>query len=148
MVTDELTTTGAIRPGSRAAAVALILAMAVGSIVLWLVVPVAWLYLASQLTESSQPSLGPYVLVLVGIPASMFGVGKVLGRLNDAYGRVTGTTPEVRVQLPWHRSLRAEREGTHPRTVLDVVMVCSVALALVLFAIWFFAFAGSSLPSA
>ena len=148
MMTDELASAGGIRPGARAAALGLILAMVVGSLVLWIVIPVAWLYLASQLTNSSQPSLGPYVLVIVGIPASMFGVGKALSRLNEAYGRVTGTTPTVRVQLPWHRSLRAEREGTHPRTVLDVVMVCSVGFALLVFAIWFFAFAGSSLPSA
>ncbi len=148
MMTDELATGGGIRPGARAAAAGLILAMVVGSLVLWIAVPLGWLYLASQLTNSSQPSLGPYVLVIIGIPASMFGVGKALSRLNDAYGRVTGTTPRVRVQLPWHRSLRAEREGTHPRTVLDVVMVCSVGLALLVFAIWFFAFAGSSLPSA
>jgi hypothetical protein len=31
--------------------------------------------------------------------------------------------------------------------MLDVVMVWSVTLALLCFAIWFFAFAGSSLPT-
>jgi len=31
--------------------------------------------------------------------------------------------------------------------VLDVVMVCSVALAVVCFGVWFFLFAGSSLPT-
>jgi hypothetical protein len=31
--------------------------------------------------------------------------------------------------------------------VLDVVMVWSVAVALLCFAIWFFVFAGSSLPT-
>jgi hypothetical protein len=31
--------------------------------------------------------------------------------------------------------------------VLDVVMVCSVAIAVLCFAVWFFVFAGSSLPT-
>jgi hypothetical protein len=31
--------------------------------------------------------------------------------------------------------------------VLDVVMIASVSVALVVFLIWFFFFAGSSLPS-
>jgi hypothetical protein len=44
------------------------------------------------------------------------------------------------------KSLRGERESGRPRTMLDVVMVWSVALALVCFAIGFFVFAGSSLP--
>jgi hypothetical protein len=34
-----------------------------------------------------------------------------------------------------------------PPLRLDVVMVWSVALALVCFGVWFFAFAGSSLPT-
>jgi hypothetical protein len=49
----------------RLLAALLIGLMAVGSVVLWIGVPVGWLYVASQLTESSQPAMGPYVLVLV-----------------------------------------------------------------------------------
>jgi hypothetical protein len=135
-----------VRPGARLAAVLLIALMAIGSVVLWIAIPLGWLYIGSQLTSSSQPSLGPYVVVIIGIPVTMFLVGRLLARLNGVYGQVTGKTPNVRVRLPWHRSLRGEREGSHPRTVLDVVMVCSVALALLAFAVWFFVFAGSSLP--
>jgi hypothetical protein len=43
--------------------------------------------------------------------------------------------------------MRGERGSGHPRTVLDVVMVFSVSLALLCFAVWFFVFAGSSLPT-
>ena len=125
----------------------LVALMAIGSVVLWLGIPVGWLYHASRIVKSSQPSLGPYVLVLVGIPISMIVVGKALSRLNRAYGDVTGTTPTGRMRDPWMRSLRGERDSGRPRTVLDVVMVWSVALALLSLAIWFFVFAGSSLPS-
>jgi hypothetical protein len=125
----------------------LVALMAVGSILLWLGIPVGWLYLASRIVKSSQPSLGPYVLVLVGIPVSMVVVGKALSRLDRAYGDVTGTTPTGRMRSPWMKSMRGERDSGRPRTVLDVVMVWSVAVALLSFAVWFFVFAGSSLPS-
>jgi hypothetical protein len=121
--------------------------MAVGSIVMWLVVPLGWIYGVSQSVKSSQPSMGPYILLLFGIPVSMVVMGKLLGSLNRYYGRVTNTTPEVKVNLPWHRSMRGERDAGHPRTVLDVVMVISVAIAMTAFGAWFFLFAGSPLPS-
>jgi uncharacterized oligopeptide transporter (OPT) family protein len=91
--------------------------------------------------------MGPYLLILVGIPASMIVVGKLLSRLNRTYGAVTGAPPPARSRSAWMKSLRGERESGRPRTMLDVVMVWSVALALLCFAVWFFAFAGSSLPS-
>src|SRR4051812_12268456 len=130
----------------RIAGAFLILLMAVGSILLWIGIPVGWLYLVSQLVDSSQPSMGPYVLVLVGIPATMIAVGKVLAILDRAYGRVTRTAPQGRVQTPWHRSLRGERSPARAHSVLDVVMVASVALALVCFAVWSSVSAGWSLP--
>jgi hypothetical protein len=135
------------RTASRQIAGALlILLMAVGSVALWLAIPVGWIYVASKLVSSSQPTMGPYVLVLVGIPVSMVIMGKLLAKLNRVYGEVTGTTSKVRVRMPWHRSMRGERDGAPPRTVLDVVMVASVSVALLCFGVWFFLFAGSSLP--
>lgn len=126
----------------------LILIMAVGSIAMWIAVPVGWLWLGSKLQNGTQPSLGPYVLVLIGIVVSMVVIGKLLGVLNRFYARVTGTGGQVRVQMPWNKSMRGERGSTRQRTVLDVVMIISVSIALLAFGIWFFLFAGSSLPSA
>ena len=131
----------------KATAALLILLMAIGSIVLWLGIPLGWIYLVSILFDSSQPSMTAYVMVIVGIPLTMVVMGKLLSRLNRVYGEVTGTTPQVRVVMPWHRSLRGERDSGYPTTILDIVMVISVGLALICFAIWFFAFAGSSLPT-
>lgn len=127
--------------GTKIVAVMLIALMGVGSILMWVGVPFLWIWGVSQSVETSQPTLGPYVLLLFGIPASMVVVGKLLGRLNRLYGEVTRTTPEVRVVLPWHRSMRGERDAGHPRTVLDVVMVVSVSLALLTMGVWFFFFA-------
>ena len=128
-------------------AIALILLMAVGSVFLWIGIPVGWVWIASRTVKSSQPSLGPYVLVLLATPLSMWIWGKFLFRLNAVYSRVTGQTHEVRTQLPWHRSMRGDRVVSRPTTVLDLVMIVSVSIALVAFGIWFFFFAGSSIPN-
>jgi hypothetical protein len=133
--------------GRRLLGALLIALMAIGSVLLWLGIPIGWLYIVSRLVKSSQPSMGPYVLLIVGIPASMIVVGKALSKLNRVYGDVMGTTSTARVRSPWMKSMRGERDSGRQRTVLDAVMVWSVALALLCFGVWFFAFAGSSLPS-
>jgi len=136
-----------VEAGSRGAlALLLILLMAIGSIAMWLVVPIGLVYLASQLQDSSQPSLGPYLVVIFGLPIGMVVIGKLLGRLDRYYHKVTRTERDVRVQVPWMKSMRGERESGRPFRMLNVVMVVSVALAGVCFGIWFFVFAGSSIP--
>jgi len=130
----------------KPAALFLIVLMAAGSISLWLVIPVAWIYLASHIVKTTQPTLGPYVLILFGVPITMFIVGKLLFRLNGVYERLTGQDSEVRVQLPWHRSMRGERAPQRRTTVLELVMMITVALAVLVFAVWFFFFAHASLP--
>lgn len=132
---------------NKIAAVALIAVMALGSVTMWLGIPLGWIYVVSQSVSSTQPSIGPYLLLLVAIPGSMMVLGRLLGGLNRYYGRVTHTTPEVRIVVPWQRSMRGERDAGHPRTILDVVMVISVGLAMVCLGGWFFLFAGSPLPS-
>ena len=111
--------------------------MVVGSIALWIAIPIGWLWLGSQLQSSSNPTLGPILLVLAGIPISMVIVAKGLSRLNRKYAQVTGTGTDVRFRAPWMRSMRGERDS-RPRSVLDVVMVISVSAALAAFAAWFF----------
>lgn len=134
---------------TKLVAISLIALMAIGSVVMWLGIPFGWIYLASKLANTSQPTLGPYLVVIFGVPISMVVVARLLSRLNRYYGELTGTASHVRVVLPWLRSLRGEREpsSAHARTVLDVVMIFSVAVAILCMAIWFFFFAGSSLPT-
>jgi hypothetical protein len=119
----------------------LVLVMAVGSILMWIGVPVFWLWLASRIANSSQPSLGLYALVMVGIVASMAIVGKGLGTVNHIHMGITGTLPQKREQTIWLRSMRGEREIRRETGVLGIVMAWSVSVAMVLFGIWFFLFA-------
>ena len=131
---------------TKPVALLLVALMAVGSVFLWIVVPVGWLWIASHATKTSAPTLGPYLLVIFAVPLTMWIVGKLLFRTNSLYERVTGQDAEVRVQLPWHKSMRDSATSGRRTTVLDVVMITSVSIALVAFGIWFFLFAGSSLP--
>jgi hypothetical protein len=124
----------------------LVILMALGSVLLWLGVPLFWVWLASQIAESSQPSLGLYLMVLAGIPATMVVVGKALGALNRTHAELTGRIPARREQTVWLKSMRGERQTNREHGVLGTVMAISVSIALVLFGIWFFFFAGSSLP--
>jgi hypothetical protein len=128
-------------------ALLLILAMAVGSVFLWLGIPVLWIYGVSQMVDTTQPQLGPYIAILIGVPLTMWGFGRLLYKMNQVYERVTGQTSEVRVQMPWHRSMRGEREVGRRTNVLEFVMICSVGLCLLIFGVWFLFFAGSSLPT-
>ena len=134
-----------MRSAWNPAAIALVALMAIGSIVMWLGVPLGLIYVASKLADTPNPSLGPYLLVLIGLPIGMAVVGKALGALNRAHIRLTGA--EVDEYRPgWTRSLRGERVVQRRAGVLDRVMIVSVAVAAVAFAVWFFGFAGSSLP--
>jgi hypothetical protein len=121
----------------------LVLVMVVGSVLMWIGVPVFWLWLASRIADSSQPSIGLYLLVLVGIAVSMTLVGKGLGTINHIHMDITGTLPQKREQTIWLRSMRAEREVKRETGVLGIVMAWSVSVALLCFGFWFFVLAGS-----
>jgi hypothetical protein len=128
-------------------AVALVLLMAAGSVVMWVGLPLGLIWLASAMTDSSQPSMGPYVLILVGLPVGMFAVGKLLGLLDRAHGHLTGRLDDAPRRAAWLQSMRDERgPRRRRRSVLDTVMIVSVLAALLVGGIWFLAFAGSPLP--
>lgn len=131
-----------MRTAARGSVAALlVLVMVVGSILMWIGVPVFWLWLASRIADSSQPTIGLYLLVLVGIVVSMAVVGKALGIVNRMHMDITGTLPDKREQTIWLRSMRAEREVKRETGVLGLVMAWSVSVALLCFGVWFFLFA-------
>ena len=127
-------------------AILLVLLMAVGSIVMWLGVPLGLIYAASRLAGSATPSVGPYLLVFIGLPIGMAIVGKLLGYLDRAHSRLTRREDEGPRRASWLKSMRAERTSNRRGGILDTVMIVSVGLAIVAFGVWFFGFAGSSLP--
>jgi len=130
----------------KAAATLIVAAMTIAAMTLWIGIPLGWLWIGSQLVDSSQPSMGPYMVVVVGIIASVVLDALLIARLNRRYERVTGGRGNVRVQLPWMKSMRGERERSREISVLDAVMVGTVTLAGLTALLWFIFLAGSPLP--
>jgi hypothetical protein len=125
----------------RAGLVALMLA---GSLALWIGDPVLWMWITSRLESGTQPSMGPYGLMILGIALTAVAIGKALSRLQRYYAVVTGTAATVRIILPWRRSLRDARhggsddeDGRVPVGLLDVMMVVAVVIAVVALVVWF-----------
>jgi hypothetical protein len=136
------------RAGRRLVAALLVALMGLGSVVMWLVVPVGCLWGAAQLYQSQTPNFGVYLGVLAAVVVMMVVIGKLLGSLGRLHARlVSEGVSQTRRPAPWMRSMRGERDAGAPTTVLDVVMLTSVSVALLLFGVWFFVFAGSSMPS-
>jgi hypothetical protein len=135
-----------VRSAWSPASVGLVVLMAIGSVVMWLGVPLGLLYAASKLADTPKPSMWPYLFVLVGLPIGMAVVGKALGWLNRVHIRVTGATTD-QYRPGWTRSMRGERAVDRRNGVLDRVMIVSVTVAALAFAVWFFGFAGSSMPT-
>jgi hypothetical protein len=129
-------------------ALLLVLLMGAGSILMWIGLPLGLIWIASAISESSQPSMGPYLLILVGLPIGAIVIGKALGALDRAHGRVTGRAGDGQKRNTWMNSM-GEQAGSNrrQRSVLDTVMIVSVLSALVLGGIWFLVFAGSPLPT-
>ena len=110
--------------------------MVVGSVTLWFVNPFFWLWLTARL-QTTQPSMGPYVLMVLGILATAIGCAKFLAMLNRRYARVMGDNT-VYLHLPWVRGLGGEHEKKLTKvTVLDVVMTLSVIVAAIALIVWF-----------
>lgn len=127
--------------GRGAGSALLVLLMAVGSVIMWIGVPILWLYLASQLYESSTPSFGVYFGVLVAITVTMALVGKVLGILNRWHMALTDQLPQKREQTIWLKSMRGDASARRQHGILATVMAVSVGIALLLFGAWFLLFA-------
>ena len=127
----------------RLPAILLGAALVLGSLVMWIGIPVGWLWFVSHLS-SEYPNV--WALAVFGCPLTMAAWTLVLARLNGAYLRATGTHPEQQ-HAAWLHSMSGERAPHRPaRTLLDVSMTVSVILALLSLAIWFFFFASNYSP--
>jgi hypothetical protein len=129
-------------PVARARRIAIVAAMVLGSLALWTAVRAAvlWLLASRVAGSSSSVSAGPALVVLTGIPAAFTLGGRVLGRLERAYVRLSAEAPSPRLPA-WRRALTDSAPAQS--SVLDTVMTVSVLTAAVTFAAWFFFVAGS-----
>jgi hypothetical protein len=105
----------------------LIVIMFVGSLVLWVGVPVGWLWIGSRL----QPSGG----LATAVGAMMIGMLLTIAALVTFLAWVNRRHVEL-------QEARGYSVGT--ATVLERVLVASAVVAVLGFAVWFFGFSGSS----
>jgi hypothetical protein len=87
-----------------------------------------------------------YGAIAAGVPATMLVIFWVLRRLDQAHQRISGSTPLRRLPPAWRRSLSEERDVHDPTSALDVILAATAIAAVIALVVWFFLFAGSSLP--
>jgi hypothetical protein len=133
--------------GRNAAATAVFFAMLFAAFALWTLIPLGWVYIASKLAKSQFPSMGPYLIVVVGIIVTVLIDAWLIGRLNDLYVRVTGSNKLVQTRPGWLKSMRDAAPVQNAVTVVEAVMMSSVMLAALALMLWFFILAGSPIPN-
>jgi hypothetical protein len=132
--------------------IGLVAASAFCSINLWTGAPLFAVWVGSKvqgnLNNLSMTALFSVILVLA---VCVFGLAALLTWINAKYDEVTGRPATARQTSPWLRSMRDEPEEDVRRkygiSAVERVVVISVVAAGLAFEVWFFFFAGSSLPN-
>ncbi|MGA8746595.1 MAG: hypothetical protein WB507_12145 [Solirubrobacterales bacterium] len=140
-------TTHCRQPSRRLAASAVFIAMLVAALSLWTAIPLGWIYIGSKMSQTQFPSAGPYMVVALGVFISVVLVAVLIGLLNGLYMRIVGSNRFSPMRPVWLRSVRDASRVGGTTTVVEAVLISSVALAGLAFAVWFFGFAGSPLPN-
>ena len=132
--------------------IGLVSASAVCSINLWTGAPLFAVWVGSKVQGNlNNLSMTAVFSVIAVLALTVFGLAVILTWLNAKYDELTGRPPAARHTSPWLRSMRDEREHDVRQKygisgVERVVVICAVAGVLA-FELWFFFFAGSSLPN-
>jgi hypothetical protein len=136
--------------GGRLARIALAAAAAFVTVNIWTGAPLLALWVGSRAAGPSGLSMAAIGVVVVVLAVLVVALTTLLSRLNARYDRLTGRVADRRVS-PWMRSVRSEREDyarqREGTTAIERVVVISVSVAVLLFNVWFFFFAGSPLAS-
>ena len=129
----------------------LVSASALAAINIWTGAPLLAVWVGSQAAAGSRLSMGAVAVVVVVLAVSCIALAMALSWLSARYDELTGRPPAARRTSPWLRSMRGEREEEsrrrHGISPVERVVVIVVVLGVLAFEVWFFFFAGSSLPS-
>lgn len=118
------------------------------SINLWTGSPLLALWVGSQAADQQALSMTAVFVVLVTLVALTLAIGLALQWLEQTYRKVAGHPPREN-RVTWLRSFNAQQEPVRkvPTSTLERTTTASVYLAVAVFLVWFFVFAGSPLPS-
>jgi hypothetical protein len=128
--------------GRSLAASLIFVAMLLAALALWTALPLTWLYIGSKVSPTQFPAETPYAVVVVGLILSIALVAWLIARLNQLYVAVTGTNRLTPMRPSWMRSMRDTAPASQT-TVVEAVLMGSVALAGLALSGWFFLIAGS-----
>src|SRR5207247_11053017 len=90
----------------RAAELALMAVLALGSLLLWVGIPAVWLWVWSQ---ASDRYLTIYAAALIGCPLAMAALAWCLHRINRVYLRISEAPDAPRARPGWTRAVGARR---------------------------------------
>jgi hypothetical protein len=112
-------------------------------------VPLLWIWIGSliQSSRGAQHVEGTTAaIIFVGILATYVIVLMIASTIQ---ARSQASEEQAPARYPWNRSMRDEpyRPGTQKLTPVEAVFVGTAVVASVAMIIWFFAFAGSPLPT-
>ena len=105
----------------------------VGSLLLWLGIPAAWVWIGTSVAEDQATGYG---IALVGAAPSMAVWGWALYRLQLHRNRLTGVPQSEGQRAGWLRSLSAGRDEGRNTSLLESSLVLSAIVAGVAFALW------------
>src|SRR3954468_4224733 len=94
-----------MRPVFGAAAGVVVAVMVLGAFSMWTVIPFGWIWIGSKVSQTQQPSRGPYMVVFAAIVIAIWPMAWIRSRLNRVYVRTTGSSRLPSRYLPaWRKS--------------------------------------------
>lgn len=149
---DTATADGPRKPRRAIVRITLATAMTVVGLNLWTGAPLLAVWVGAQVQrQQSGLTMGTVGIVIAVMALSMFVLYQALQWLDVRFGEVIGRKVGTRQPVPWLKSVSGERvpakRPREPLTALERILVLMVVLAIGCFEVWFFFFAGSSLPN-
>jgi hypothetical protein len=131
--------------------VVLVSAAVLAAVNIWTGCPLLAVWTGSRVVGDTGLSMGAVFVVLLVLAVSVALLTVALTWLSARYDELTGRPAAARRTSPWLRSMRAERNQDvrrrHRLSAVEAVVIVSVVSAVIAFEVWFFFFAGSSLPN-
>ena len=104
-------------------------------------IPLAWVWIASKLSHTIlKLPLLPLFVMVIGILVTYMALATVIARFDRE--RAALGPP----RMSWNRAMTDTRQGGPQLTQWERIFVTTAVLVAIAFEVWFFLFAGSSLP--
>jgi len=125
-------------------------ATALCAVNVWTGAPLLAVWIGSRIQGGLGLSMTAVFGVIVILIACELALVAALSWASARYDQLTGRPAAARQTSPWLRSMRGEREQyarrRHGVSAVERLVIASVVAAVITFEVWFFFFAGSSLP--